>query len=317
MPLDSHSAALAQLFAKARVTPLNEMTVLQVREGASRLRVMYGQGPEMAAVHDVLVPSNGASIEARLLVPSPAPNALVVYFHGGGWVTGHIDDFDTLGRKLAIRTQCAVLLVNYRLAPEARFPAAIDDGMSALQWAVTRGRELLCSDSLPPLIVAGDSAGGNIAAVVARRARDNELLCIAAQVLLYPVTDADFGRPSYLDANLQPLLTAEMMRWYWDHYLPDITQRQHPDASPLAADDLRGLPPTLLITAEYDPLRDEGEAYAARLIEAGVPIQVERYSGQFHGFVSFVNVLPGSAAAIDHIGRFIEQRLAVLPISHS
>lgn len=310
MPLDSHSAALAELFAKARVTPLNEMTALQVREGASKLRAMYGQGPEMGNVHDVLVHSGGATIEARLLVPRATPKALMVYFHGGGWVTGHIDDFDTLGRKLAERTGCAVLLVNYRLAPEARFPAAIDDGVNALQWAAAQGRELLGSDSLLPLIVAGDSAGGNIAAVVTRRARDEGQPRIAAQVLLYPVTDADFERPSYLDPNLQPLLTGEMMRWYWDHYLPDAAQRQHPDASPLQANDVRGLPPTLLITAEYDPLRDEGEAYAARLVDAGVPMQFERYPGQFHGFVSFVNVLPGSAAAIEHIGRFIDHRLA-------
>ncbi|MBV7495065.1 alpha/beta hydrolase [Pseudomonas sp. PDM24] len=310
MPLDSHSAALAELFAKARVTPLNEMTALQVREGASKLRAMYGQGPEMGNVHDVLVHSGGATIEARLLVPRATPKALMVYFHGGGWVTGHIDDFDTLGRKLAERTGCAVLLVNYRLAPEARFPAAIDDGMNALQWAAAQGRELLGSDSLLPLIVAGDSAGGNIAAVVTRRARDKGQPHIAAQVLLYPVTDADFERPSYLDPNLQPLLTGEMMRWYWDHYLPDAAQRQHPDASPLQVNDVRGLPPTLLITAEYDPLRDEGEAYAARLVDAGVPMQFERYPGQFHGFVSFVNVLPGSAAAIEHIGRFIDHRLA-------
>lgn len=310
MPLDSHSAALAELFAKARVTPLNEMTALQVREGASKLRAMYGQGPEMGNVHDVLVHSGGATIEARLLVPRATPKALMVYFHGGGWVTGHIDDFDTLGRKLAERTGCAVLLVNYRLAPEARFPAAIDDGVNALQWAAAQGRELLGSDSLLPLIVAGDSAGGNIAAVVTRRARDEGQPRIAAQVLLYPVTDADFERPSYLDPNLQPLLTGEMMRWYWDHYLPDAAQRQHPDASPLQANDVRGLPPTLLITAEYDPLRDEGEAYAARLVDAGVPMQFERYPRQFHGFVSFVNVLPGSAAAIEHIGRFIDHRLA-------
>ncbi|MEK1904751.1 MAG: alpha/beta hydrolase [Pseudomonas sp.] len=292
------------------------MTALQVREGASKLRAMYGQGPEVGNVHDVLVHSGGATIEARLLVPRATPKALMVYFHGGGWVTGHIDDFDTLGRKLVERTMCAVLLVNYRLAPEARFPAAIDDGMNALQWAAAQGRELLGSDSQLPIVVAGDSAGGNIAAVVVRRARDEGLTQVAAQVLLYPVTDADFERPSYLDPNLQPLLTGEMMRWYWDHYLPDIRQRQHPDASPLLANDLSGLPPTLLITAEYDPLRDEGEAYAARLVDAGVPVQFERYLGQFHGFASFVNVLPGSAAAIEHIGRFLEQRLAGPSTSH-
>ncbi|VXD04252.1 Alpha/beta hydrolase [Pseudomonas sp. 9AZ] len=310
MPLDSPSAALAELFAKARTKPLNEMTAQEVRAGASKLRAMYGQGPEMGSVHEVAVESGEQTIEARLLVPQSPPRALIVYFHGGGWVTGHIDDFDVLARKLAQRSSCAVLLVNYRLAPEYRFPAAIDDATNALQWAATQGQLLLGAASPLPLIVAGDSAGGNIAAVVARWARDKGQPEIAAQVLLYPVTDADFARPSYVDPQLQPLLTGEMMRWYWDHYLPDAVQRQHPDASPLLAQDLRGLPPTLLITAEYDPLRDEGEAYAARLVAAGVPTEFERYLGQFHGFASFVNMLPGSAAAIEHIGQFIDHRLA-------
>ncbi len=309
MPLDSSSAALAELFAKARTKSLNEMTALEVREGASRLRAMYGQGPEMGNVHAVTVGSGDGAIEARLLVPQSEPKALIVYFHGGGWVTGHIDDFDVLARKLAQRSSCAVLLVNYRLAPEHRFPVAIEDAMNALRWAASEGQSLLGTRAPLPLIVAGDSAGGNIAAVVARRARDQGQPEIAAQVLLYPVTDADFERSSYLDPQLQPLLTGEMMRWYWNHYLPDAAQRRHPDASPLLAQDLRGLPPTLLITAEYDPLRDEGEAYAARLVAAGVPTEFERYAGQFHGFVSFVNMLPGSAAAIEHIGRFIDHRL--------
>ncbi|MDH4565193.1 alpha/beta hydrolase [Pseudomonas sp. BN414] len=263
----------------------------------------------MGNVHAVVMGSGDETIEARLLIPQSAPKALMVYFHGGGWVTGHIDDFDVLARKLAQRSSCAVLLVNYRLAPEHRFPAAIDDATNALHWAASEGQELLGASAPLPLIVAGDSAGGNIAAVVARRAREQGQPEIAAQVLLYPVTDADFERPSYLDPQLQPLLTGEMMRWYWDHYLPDSSQRQHPDASPLLAEDLHGLPATLLITAEYDPLRDEGEAYAARLVAAGVPTQFERYAGQFHGFVSFVNMLPGSAAAIEHIGRFIDHRL--------
>ncbi|MFW3895137.1 alpha/beta hydrolase [Pseudomonas bharatica] len=310
MPLDNASAELAALFAKARTRQLSEMTAVEVREGASKLRSMYGQGPEIGDVHALVLGTGNAAFEARLLVPQVEPKALIVYFHGGGWVTGHIDDFDVLARKLVLRCCCAVLLVNYRLAPEHPFPAAIDDAMTALQWAAREGRELLGASTMLPLIVAGDSAGGNIATVVARKARDQGKPEIAAQVLLYPVTDANFERPSYLDPQLQPLLTGEMMRWYWHHYLPDAAQRQHPDASPLLAKDLRGLPATLLITAEYDPLRDEGETYAARLVAAGVPTAFERYAGQFHGFVSFVNVLPASTVAIEHIGRFVDDRLA-------
>jgi len=312
MPLDPPSAALADAFTKARTKPLSEMTPTEVRAGTAKLRPMFGQGPQMHRVEAVTIGTGDEAIDARVLVPQPSPRALIVYFHGGGWVTGHIDDFDVLARKLAQRSGCAVLLVNYRLAPEHPFPAAVDDAANALAWAALQGRKLLGSGNSGaplPLIVAGDSAGANLATVVARRARDSGGPEPAAQVLLYPVTDADFERPSYLDPQMQLLLTSDMLRWYWNHYLPDAAQRKHPDASPLRAQDLRGLPPALLITAEHDPLRDEGEAYGARLVAAGVPTEFERYVGQFHGFASFVNVLPGSAAAIERIGRFIDDRL--------
>lgn len=312
MPLDAASAAFAELAAKAKTKPLQEQTLAEVRAGTAKLRQMFGQGPQMHKVDDHQLGDGDEAIALRLLLPSATPRGLLVYLHGGGWVTGHIDDFEVLARQLAQRSGCAVLLVNYRLAPEFPFPLPLQDVERALAWAAVQGRALVRPGAAPqdlPLLIAGDSAGANLATVVARRALEGGGPALAAQVLLYPVTDADFERASYRDPNAQALLSADTMRWYWNHYQPDAGQRRDPDVAPLHAASLSGMPPTLLITAECDPLRDEGEAYAARLVAAGVPVEFERYAGQFHGFAWFANVLPASARAVAHIGRFIDEVL--------
>lgn len=313
MSLDAPSAAFVQMIAKVRTRQVHEMSPAEVRERAAGLRQLFGEGPPMHRVAEVTVGDGPRAFTIRLLVPQPEPRALIVYLHGGGWVTGCIDDFDAFGRKLALASGCAVALVDYRLAPEHPFPAPVEDACRALAWSAREGNVQVmagaAADDLP-LIVAGDSAGANLATVAARRARDESGPRLAAQVLLYPVTDADFDRPSYRDPENQLLLSADAMRWYWGHYLPEVSLRSHPDASPLHAPHLNGLPRTLLITAECDPLRDEGEAYAARLAASGVPLQFERHAGQFHGFATFVNVLPGSERALAQIARFIDTALA-------
>ena len=207
--------------------------------------------------------ADGHPIPIRVLVPQQGARGVIVYLHGGGWVIGTIDEFDTLARKLAERTSCAVVLVDYRLAPEHRYPTAVDDCDAALDWTAEHLADIAGHDDVP-LIVAGDSAGGNLAAVMAQRARDRDGPAIALQVLIYPVTDADFDRPSYVDPDNQLLLTREGMVWFWDHYVPDAAQRAEPDASPLHAAILERLPPAVVLTAEHDVLRDEGEAYAER-----------------------------------------------------
>jgi acetyl esterase len=212
---------------------------------------------------------------------------------------GSIDHFDVMARKLAERTSCAIVLVDYRLAPEHRYPVAVDDCWAGLQWAAAHLGEIAGRPDAP-LIVAGDSAGGNLAAVVARRARDEGGPPLALQVLIYPVTDADLDRPSYVDPENQLLLTRASMVWFWDHYLPDAARRAEPDASPLRAPNLEGLPPAVILTAEHDVLRDEGEAYAARLQEAGVPVDVQRHEGQTHGFFSNM-LLPGSERGFQQV----------------
>ena len=225
----------------------------------------------MARADDLTVTAaDGPEIPIRVLVPQQGARGVIVYLHGGGWVIGTIDEYDTLARKLAERTSCAVVLVDYRLAPEHRYPTAVDDCDAALTWIGEHLADIAGRDDVP-LIVAGDSAGGNLAAVMAQRARDRGGPEIALQVLIYPVTDADFDRPSYADPDNQLLLTREAMVWFWDHYVPNAAHRHEADASPLRAATLAGLPPAVVLTAEHDVLRDEGEAYAERLPEAGVP----------------------------------------------
>ncbi|SEG97061.1 acetyl esterase [Nonomuraea solani] len=295
MSLDEATARFLQQLGEMGGKPLHEMTPLEARAMTRALSDLFGKGPDMAQVDDVRIEAaDGGSFPARVLLPTPEPRAVIVYYHGGGWVIGSLDEFDTLARELAHRTGCAVVLVDYRLAPEHRYPAAAQDAYAALLWTAATMPGL-------PIIVAGDSAGGNLSAVVTRRARDEGGPAITLQVLVYPVTDCDLDNASYSDPANQLMLSRDSMIYFWDHYAPDPAERADPGASPLRAADLSGLPPAVVLTAEYDVLRDEGEAYAERLRAAGVPVEFRRFEGQMHAFFTMVNVLPGSAAAIDLI----------------
>ncbi|HWM22067.1 MAG TPA: alpha/beta hydrolase [Ilumatobacteraceae bacterium] len=304
MPLNDALTAFLTEMAASGVKPIADSTPEEVRNLTASLAELFGSGPEMERVEDHEIPVEGGSIAARVLVPSATPRGVLIYYHGGGWVIGgNIDEFDALGRKLADRTRCAVVLVDYRLAPEHRYPVAVDDSYAALEWVNARLAEIAGADV--PIIVAGDSAGGNIAAVMARRSRDRGGPPIAFQALIYPVTDADLDNASYTAAENQLLLDRASMVWFWDHYLPDTERRAEPDASPLRADDLSGLPPAVVVTAEYDVLRDEGEAYADRLADAGVAVDRHRHAGQMHGFFTLL-MLPGHTEAIDQIASSID-----------
>jgi acetyl esterase len=261
----------------------------------------------MARVEDHKVPVEGTDIEARVLVPEGAVRGVFIYYHGGGWVIGgDLDDFDVLGRKLAAATGCAVVLVNYRLAPEHCYPCAVDDSYAALEWVGENVSEIAGADV--PIIVGGDSAGGNLAAIMAQRSRDRGGPPIALQALVYPVTDADLDNASYTAEENQLLVNKASMIWFWDHYAPDEGQRKEPDASPLQAPDLSGLPPAVVILAEYDVLRDEGQAYADRLQKAGVPVDVHIHPGQMHGFFTLL-MLPGHDEAIDQLTASLDAHL--------
>jgi acetyl esterase len=309
MAIDEATAGLLAQLAESGRQPLHELTPEEGREGMALLSALGGPGPEVAKVYDVQVATaDDDQFTVRVLVPDGDIRALVVYLHGGGWVIGNLETHDQVVRVLANRLHAAIVNVDYRLAPEHLFPAAVDDSWAALVWAHEHMAEI--AGGPVPLVVMGDSAGGNLSAVVARRARDAGGPQLASQVLIYPVTDADLDTACYLDPENQLLLTRDSMVWFWDHYAPDLADRKHPDASPLQAADLTGLAPAIVLTAEHDPLRDEGEAYAERLALAGVPVTQQRFAGQMHAFFTMVGVLPGSAAGIDYVTEHLGRQLA-------
>ncbi|MDR7303968.1 alpha/beta hydrolase [Haloactinomyces albus] len=309
MALDKATIDLLADMAENGGKPLHEMTPDEARSQTAGLKEMYGPGPEMSQVRETHTSAeDGFSVPIRVLVPHDQPRGLILYFHGGGWVIGAIDEFDTLGRRLAQRTGCAVALVDYRLAPEHRYPTAVRDAWASVQWADEHLEQL--AGSRLPLIVSGDSSGGNLAAVVAHRAHEQGGPDISLQVLVYPVTDHDMTTSSYTDPENQLMLERDTMAMFWDHYVPDVAARNNPDASPLRAGNFSGLPPAVVLTAEHDVLRDEGEAYAERLRDAGVAVEQQRFDGQMHGFFTMVNLLPGSAAGIDYVVTRIDKHLA-------
>ena len=297
--LDEASAGFIATLTDSGLPPLHELSPQEARAAGAGMAELYGRGPELLRVEDVDC--------GRLLVPTERCRGVIVYYHGGGWVLGALDQFDALGRRLAAGTGCAVLLVDYRLAPEHRYPAAVEDAWTALRWAAANMEEI--AGRPVPLIVAGDSAGGCLAAVVAQRSREAGLQ-IALQVLVYPVTDCDLERDSYLDPSNQLIVGRDTMAWFWDHYAPDPEASSNPEASPLRAHTLAGLPPAVVLTAQYDPLRDEGEAYAERLAQDGVRVEHRRFEGQMHGFFTMGDILPGSAAGLDFVVQAIDRQLA-------
>jgi acetyl esterase len=304
MSLDRATTTFLEEMAAGGGKPLHEGTPEEARALGAMFAELVGPAPAMARVEEHTVAGRDGAVTLRVLVPDQPPRGVMVYYHGGGWVLGSMDESETVARKLAERTSCVVVLVEYRLAPEHRYPTAVDDSYAALEWVAEHLREIAGKDV--PLIVAGDSSGGNLAAVVAVRARDRRGPSIALQVLIYPVTDADFDRASYTDPENQLFLTRDGMLWFWEHYVPDAAQRGEPDASPLRTPDLAGLPPAVVLTAEHDVLRDEGEAYAARLSEAGVPVNLQRHAQQMHGFFTLL-MLPGSELGFQQVVKAVRE----------
>jgi acetyl esterase len=305
--LDQATAALLAQVAASGMKPLTELTPAEARRLEAAAAV-GDQGPAMATVTDRRVRTGGGSVPLRILTPRPNPRGVIAYYHGGGWVLGGIRAFEALGRDIAARTGCAVVLVGYRLAPEYRFPTAVEDSWAALQWIAAHLTEI--AGERVPLLVAGDSAGGNLAAVVAQRALTAGGPALEQQILVYPITDCDLNTTSYLDPASQALLSRELMIWYWDHYAPSHEARLHPDASPLRGTQLASLPPAVILTAEHDPLRDEGELYATLLMRAGVPVRHRRFAGQMHGFFTMIGLLPGARDGLDFVTTAIDEHLA-------
>lgn len=308
MTLDPQVADFLTSLGPAANADPGEISVAQLRLQMKQTLGTLGTPPDVHRVEDRQAPGPAGPIRLRIYTPTAdAPAAAVVYFHGGGWVVGNLDTHDGLCRRLALASGCRVVAVDYRLAPENTYPAAADDAYAALSWVAENADQL----GIDPrrIAVAGDSAGGNLAAVTALAARDRKGPLPAAQVLMYPITDSDFETGSYRDFAEGYMLTTAAMRWFWDQYAAAASDRIAPYAAPLRADGLAGLPPALVITAEYDPLRDEGEAYAGRLEGAGVPVELVRYDGMIHGFIRRTETFARAGVAIEKIGKSLKTML--------
>jgi acetyl esterase len=255
-------------------------------------------GIELASVTDRDVPGPAGPVPVRVYRPSgDAPKPVIVYFHGGGWVLGSLDTHDGTCRRLADGVDAVVVSVDYRMGPEDRFPAAVDDSFAALRWVAANAGEL--GGDPDRLVVAGDSAGGNLAAVMSQLARDAGGPALRFQLLVYPVTDHEFTSVSMEENATGYYLTRDAMRWFYDRYLNDPSEGGDPRVSPLRAADLAGLPPAFVLTAQYDPLRDQGIAYADALRGAGNEAAMTLYEGLFHGFFSMFDMIDAGKAAFD------------------
>jgi acetyl esterase len=291
-------------------TRFDRLTPAEARKVSAKRAATRPPGPALPSVFELEIPGRAGPLRARAYVPSPNPSKLpvLVYFHGGGWVVGGIEQSDAFARALAQRSELLVLSVDYRLAPEHPFPAPLDDCFDAVDWALCHAGTIGGDSSW--VAVGGDSSGGNLAAAVTLRMRDAGRTSIACQLLIYPVLDHDFETTSYKENAEGYTITRPELRWFWDQYVPNASDRNLPEASPLRAVDFKGLPPAYIVTAGFDPLCDEGRAYAAHLHESGVPTTLAHYDGLTHGFFGMMHALPAGRAAIDEIALHVRNTVA-------
>jgi len=308
--LDPDAAAVFKAFQEAGRPAYETLTPAEARAFYLAARVVSNpEPPELESVRPLSIPAPHGAIAARLYTPKRLRKTgglapCLVFFHGGGWVIGDLDSHDVVCRKLADQGELIVISVDYRLAPEHKFPAAVDDAITATQWVATNATQLGVDASR--LMVGGDSAGGNLAAVVAISARDGSGPAISGQVLIYPVTDFAMTHPSHREPETSILLTHSVIRWFRDHYLNGSADTHDWRASPVRAGTLIGLPPAYVLTAGGDPLRDEGDEYAKRLKEAGVPVTYRHFPGQFHGFFTMGKLLDQANVAAGEIAAWLK-----------
>jgi acetyl esterase len=307
--LDPDSAAVFKAFQEANRPAYESVSPAEAREFYLQARfVSNPEPPELRSVEPLAIPSPAGSIPARVYTPIKLRKAndlapCLVFFHGGGWVIGNLDTHDVVCRKLADEGQLIVISVDYRLAPEHKFPAAVDDAVAATQWIAGNAKQLGIDASR--LMVGGDSAGGNLAAVVAISARDGGGPAIAGQVLIYPAVDFAMTHPSHREPETSILLTHSVIKWFRDHYLNSAADAQDWRASPARIKTLAGLPPAYVLTAGADPLRDEGDEYAQQLKQAGVAVTYRTFPGQFHGFFTMGKLLRQANVAASEIAAWL------------
>ena len=286
-----------------------QTTPQEARQFMAARTPLFGDGPEVGKVENVEIATRAGKIRGRVLLPTSPPRALVVFYHGGGWVIGGIDESEIIARFMVEKTGAGVVLVEYRLAPEHPYPAPVEDCYDALLWSGKEAAKLGV-----PIVVAGDSAGGNLATVCAMLARDQAGPKIALQIMMYPVCDCDMETDSYKAYGAGFVLTAPDMSWFYDHYLQgDKAKRADPLISPLRVRELKGLPPALIQTAEYDVLRDEAETYGRRLAAADVKVWIKRYQGVTHGFIRMQNMLDVARRAMDDIAAAMDATIGKTP----
>lgn len=306
MALDPQVQELLLQISQAGWQPLDRLSPTEARKQVDQLRAKPLRPQSIGRLENRTIPSASGEIPIRIYTPPEMTSpTILVYFHGGGWVLGDLDIGDETCRSLALASQSLVISVDYRLAPESKFPAPLEDAYTATCW-VAENADRLVGNS-PRVGVAGDSAGGNLAAAVCLMARDRGGPQISYQVLIYPVTCYQFNSESYeLHGQGDCGLSVAEMSWFWKHYLNQESEGRTPYASPLLASDLSNLPPALIVTAESDLLRDEAEAYAAKLEAAGVSVELQRYNGMIHGFVGMAQVLDKGKEAVVAIGSYIK-----------
>ncbi|WP_224996982.1 alpha/beta hydrolase [Cesiribacter sp. SM1] len=313
MSLDPQAKAFLDHMAASGAPPIHSLTPAQARAALGNLAELGGPPAHVAQVEDRNIPGPGGNIPIRIYTPETnhqgkALLGVMVYFHGGGWVMCNIDTHDRICRKISNESGCIVISVEYRLAPENKFPAALDDAYAATSWVCENATSF--GGDPTRVAVGGDSAGGNLATVTALLARDRGTPSIAYQVLVYPVTNYyKAGTASYKDFAEGYFLSLNDMIWNFNHYLTSEADAENPLVSPLKAEDLSNLPPALIITGEYDPLRDEGEAYGKRLLEEGVPAEIVRFNGLFHPFLNLGGVIEEANRAISVIANRLKQAI--------
>jgi acetyl esterase len=303
MPVHPELVDIVKLAAAAAGPALDPSAVGELRELARAAAIAYGEGPDCAAVEDRTISGPRGDLAVRVYTPSASPRGVLVFFHGSGFVIYDLDTHDKECRLLANGAEVVVVGVDYALAPEHPFPAAFDDCVAATRW-VAAHRADLGGDALP-IAVGGDSAGGNLAAAVSSALRGDHAVALQGQMLVYPVTDLANRASSFHENGEGFLLTAPTLEFFYDCYISDPNERHDPRASPLLATDFDGLPPTLVVTAEVDPLRDEGEAYARALVAAGIDVTLTRYDDAVHGFFQMSAFSALARQAIDECSGFL------------
>lgn len=308
MPLHPQVKVVLDLMTKAG-PPMHHLTPEKAREQVLAMRANKGEVEAVGQVEDRTIKGPAGAIPVRIYTPNGrGPFPLLVYFHGGGWVVGSIETVDISCRSLTNLANCITVSVDYRLAPEHKFPAAPDDCYAATTWTALNAASI--HGDPKRLAIGGESAGANLAAAVGLMAQERGAPSIALQLLLYPVMDYACNTPSCRENAEGYFLTTEMMRWFWNHYLRNDADGENPLASPLHTKRLQGLAPAVIYTAEFDPLRDEGADYAKKLREAGIPVEYKCYEGLIHGFMGMQKVVEPARKALEEAAAALRKAFA-------